>query len=202
MKTLLYIDSCIRGDISRTKRIANAFLDKFRSNAEYAIETITIDELATSPLGRREYERREQLLAAGQTDDKIFNLPKQFAKADLIVVSAPFWDMGIPAKLKIYFENVSVSGLTFGFDGAEFKGLCKANRMVYITTRGMEIEDADVMEQASPYLIALCKFFGIENFSMVSASSLDVKPNEVDERISIAVKQAEVLADGIIRADV
>lgn len=202
MKTLLYIDSCIRGDISRTKKIANAFLDKLRSSGKYAIETITIDELATAPLGRSEYEHREQLLAAGQTDDKIFNLPKQFAKADLIVVAAPFWDMGIPAKLKIYFENVSVSGLTFGFDGAEFKGLCKANRMVYITTRGMEIEDADVMEQASPYLIALCKFFGIENFSMVSASSLDVKPDEVDERISFAVKQAEVLADGIIRADV
>ena len=202
MKTLLYIDSCIRGDISRTKRIANAFLNKFRNNSEYAIETITIDELAAAPLGRREYERRERLLAERNTDDKLFELPKQFAKADLIVVAAPFWDMGIPAKLKIYFENVSVSGLTFGFDGAEFKGLCKANRMVYITTRGMDIEDSDEMEQASPYLIALCKFFGIENFSMVSASSLDVKPDEVDERISFAVKQAEVLADGIIRADV
>lgn len=202
MKTLLYIDSCIRGDISRTKRIANAFLNKFRNNSEYAIETITIDELAAAPLGRREYERRERLLAERNTDDKLFELSKQFAKADLIVVAAPFWDMGIPAKLKIYFENVSVSGLTFGFDGAEFKGLCKANRMVYITTRGMDIEDSDEMEQASPYLIALCKFFGIENFSMISAISLDVKPDEVDERISFAVKQAEVLADGIIRADV
>lgn len=202
MKTLLYIDSCIRGEISRTKKVADAFLNKFRNNVEYAIETITIDELALAPLGRREYEFREQLLAEGKTDDKIFDLPKQFAKADLIVVAAPFWDMGIPAKLKIYFENVSVSGLTFGFDGTEFKGLCKANRMVYVTTRGMDIDDNDVMEQASPYLIALCKFFGIENFSMVSASSLDVKPNEVDERLSAAQKQAEVLADGIVRADV
>lgn len=198
MKKLLFIDSCIRGEISRTKRIAKAFLDKFRNNAEYRIETITIDELTTAPLGRSEYEHREQLLAAGQTYDKIFDLPKQFAGADLIVVAAPFWDMGIPAKLKIYFENVSVSGLTFGFDGAEFKGLCRAERMVYVTTRGMDIGDSDEMEQASPYLIALCKFFGIRNFSMVSATSLDVKPNEADERLKVAITQAEQLADKIL----
>ena len=198
MKTLLFIDSCIRGEISRTKRIADAFLNRLRNSGEYVIETVTVDRLSIAPLGRREYEHREQLLAAGQTYDKIFDLPKQFAGADLIVVAAPFWDMGIPAKLKIYFENVSVSGLTFGFDGAEFKGLCRAERMVYITTRGMDIEDNGVMEQASPYLIALCKFFGIHNFSMVSATSLDVKPNEADERLKVAITQAEQLADKIL----
>lgn len=198
MKTLLFIDGCIRGEISRTKKIASAFLEKFRKSSKYAIETITIDELAIAPLGRCEYERREQLLSTGKTCDKLFDLSKQFAKADLIVIAAPFWDMGIPAKLKIYFENVSVSGLTFGFDGVEFRGLCNAERMVYITTRGMDIEDNDVMEQASPYLIALCKFFGIENFSMVSATSLDVKPNEADERLKVAITQAEQLAYKIL----
>lgn len=199
MKTLLFIDSCIRKEQSRTKVIADAFVEKLRQSGEYSIETVDIDKIPLSPLGKREYEHRETLLAQSKFDDKLFDLPKQFAKADLIVVSAPFWDMGIPAKLKTYFENVSVSGFTFGFDGVQFKGLCNAEHMVYITTRGMDIVDGDEMEQASLYLRALCKFFGIGNFAMVSASSLDVKPNEVDERLAVAVKQAEQLADTILR---
>lgn len=198
MKTLLYIDCCIRGGISRTRKIANAFLNKIRDGNKYLIETVVLDDIPLNPLGRREYERREQLLETGKVDDKLFDLPKQFARADLIVVSAPFWDMGIPAKLKIYFENVSVSGFTFGFDGAEFKGLCHADKMVYLTTRGMDIEDNDEMEQASPYLRALCKFFGVQSFAMISAVCLDVKPDEEKERLAVAIEQAERLAESIL----
>lgn len=198
MKTLLYLDCCIRGEISRTRKIANAFLNLIRSSNEYRVETLVLDDIPLAPLGRREYERREQLLASGALSNHIFDLAKQFAKADLIVVAAPFWDMGLPAKLKIYFENVSVSGFTFSFDGVEFKGLCNAERMAYITTRGMDIEDNDEMEQASPYLRALCKFFGIPSFRMVSATCLDVKPNEEDERMSVAIAQAEQLASEIL----
>lgn len=198
MKKVLFIDSCIRGEQSRTKKIANVFIDKLQGSNEYEIETIVLDEIAVAPLGRGEYEHREKLLASNKTDDAMFDLPKQFAKADLIVVAAPFWDMGIPAKLKAYFENVSVSGFTFGFDGELFTGLCRAERMVYITTRGMDIDDNDEMEQASPYLIALCKFFGIKGFSMISASSLDVKPNEVGERMATAMQKAEKAAEEVL----
>lgn len=70
--------------------------------------------------------------------------------------------------------------------------------MVYLTTRGMSIEDGDVMEQASPYLIALCKFFGIGGFEMVSAVGLDEKPNEVEELVSNACVNAAKLAEKII----
>lgn len=47
----------------------------------------------------------------------MFDVAKQFARTDMVVVAAPFWDMGIPAKLKIYFENVSVSDITSIFAG-------------------------------------------------------------------------------------
>lgn len=194
MKKILYIDCCLRAEQSRTKIIADAFLEELTEKSDLAIETIVLDEIDIKPLGRKEYEHREELLAQGRTDDAVFNLPKQFAQADEIIVSAPFWDMGIPAKLKIYFENVSVSGFTFGYDGVEFSGLCNAERMVYITTRGMDIEDGSVMEQASPYLFALTKFFGIDKFEMISAYGLDVHPSDVERVIDQAVTRARNLA--------
>ena len=107
--------------------------------------------------------------------------------------------MGIPAKLKIYFENVSVCGFTFGFDGERFSGLCNASQMVYITTRGMDIADGSVMEQASPYLYALTKFFGIDNFDMVSAYGLDVRPSEAEQAVAEARARAVSLADTMLK---
>lgn len=197
MKRLLYIDCCIRGDYSRTKIIADAFLQELRKKNIFSLETVVLNDIDINSLDRSHYELREQLLAEGKTDDSLFNLAKQFAEADEIVVSAPFWDMGIPAKLKIYFENVSVSGFTFAYDGVEFSGLCRARRMTYITTRGMDIEDSSVMEQASPYLYALTKFFGIDSFEMISAYGLDVRPDEADHMVANAVSRAKMLAKTI-----
>ncbi len=195
MKKLLYIDCCIRGEQSRTKIISEAFVNVFRRDRNFSVETLELDKFPASPLGHYEYQHREALLAQGRTDDSVFDFARQFAAADLIVVAAPFWDMGIPAKLKIYFENVSVCGFTFGFDGERFSGLCNASQMVYITTRGMDIADGSVMEQASPYLYALTKFFGIDNFDMVSAYGLDVRPSEAEQLVESAVSQATALAN-------
>ncbi|MCM1195176.1 MAG: NAD(P)H-dependent oxidoreductase, partial [Firmicutes bacterium] len=158
-------------------------------------ENVTLDETTLIPLGNAEYRRREEMLSNGQTDDPFFALSKQFAAADIIVVAAPFWDMGIPSKLKIYFEDVSVSGIAFACnEKGDFVGLCKAEHLVYITTRGMDITDGSVMEQASPYLKALAMFFGIPNFSMVSAISLDTKPDEAERRVDEAIIRARNLA--------
>ena len=198
MKKVLFINSCIRAENSRTKKIADAFIAELKKTASFKIEIVTVDETNLAPLGRKEYENRENLLSLGLTDEKTFDYAKQFAAADLIVVAAPFWDMGIPAKLKTYFENVSVSNLTFKCtqDGSE--GLCRAERMVYITTRGMDIPDGSDMEQASPYLIALCKFFGIKRFSMISAFGLDVRPDDADGLVDEAKIRAVRLVSELL----
>ena len=59
-----------------------------------------------------------------------FLLAKQFSEVDVIVVGAPYWDMMFPAVVKNYFENVTMSGLTFqyGQNGIP-RGLCKAKNL-------------------------------------------------------------------------
>ena len=41
-----------------------------------------------------------------------------------------------PAKLKIYFEQITVSGLTFKYRNGNPLGLCKAKSLTYVTTSG------------------------------------------------------------------
>ena len=43
MKKLLYIDACIRNDLSRTKRIAKPIVEALK--AKYEVDTLVINEL-------------------------------------------------------------------------------------------------------------------------------------------------------------
>lgn len=45
----------------------------------------------------------------------MFKYAHEFANADLIVIAAPFWDLSIPALLKVYIENIAVDGITFEY---------------------------------------------------------------------------------------
>ena len=49
---------------------------------------------------------------------------------DIIVIGAPFWDLSFPAILKIFIENIYVTGLVtkFGENGKPV-GLCKAKKL-------------------------------------------------------------------------
>lgn len=200
MKKLLFVDSCIKAAESRTRKIAYAMLEELRKSKLFVIETVVLDEVSLTPLGLKEYKIRRQLLDAQKTDEASFNYARQFAAADLIVIAAPFWDMSFPAKLKIYFENIAVAGFTFiNTEAGNSVGVCKAERMCYITTRGMDVPDGHALEQAAPYIKALTMFFGIKDFEMVSAYGLDISSAaETENRIEKAKQQAVKLAQTII----
>lgn len=203
MKRLLFIDSCLRVEESRTKRIAEAFINELRRSNLFYIETVVIDRIPLVPLGLVEYKHRRRLLDEQKTNDPLFNYAKQFSSADLVVVAAPFWDMSFPAKLKTYFENISVAGFSFvNTPNGNSVGICKAEKMVYITTRGMDICDGHIMEQASPYLKALTSFFGIKEFEMISAYGMDINTlSETEKRIEEAKQKAVEVAQAIINRE-
>ncbi len=116
MKKLLFVDCCIRGDVSRTKKLAEAFLSALPEG--YAIERVDLGTAEIYPLDRARYFAREKLLDGGKLGDPLFGYAKQLAEADVVLVASPFWDMGIPARLKTYIENVSIAGITFSCDQA------------------------------------------------------------------------------------
>ena len=116
--------------------------------------------------------------------------------ADRIVIAAPFWDMSIPAALKNFLELCSIFDVTFKSDDKTCYGNCKAEKMLYITTRGMDIDTGDVLEQASPYLKALSWLWGIGPLEVVSAQNMDyLSENEIEERISKAISEGLKLAE-------
>lgn len=186
---VLYLDCCIRGEVSRTRRLGEALLSGVKHTR------VDLNEAALFPLDGKTLALRQKALDEGRFSDPIFHFAREFSQADVIVAAAPFWDMGIPTKLKTYFEHVSVEGFTFkaNADGS-CTGNCRAEHFVYLTTRGLDIPDGSEMEQASPYLKALCTFFGIPQFSAVSAYGLDmVGEKEGERRLACAIEEAKAL---------
>ena len=118
--------------------------------------------------------------------------------ADGIVVAAPFWDLSVPAVLKVYIENISADGITFGSGPEGLYGLCRGEWMLFLTTRGGIWEGSD-MEQGSPYMESLCKFFGIDRYACVSADGIDIVGLDHEKIMAKAMEDVETACRELTR---
>lgn len=181
MKNIIFIDACMRAG-SRTKRIAARIIEEL--SGRYCIETIRLGEAEYPVVDNRILEERNN----GTVPKAHAELAGRIAAADRIVIAAPFWDMSFPSALKVFFENMSLFGITFDSNDKECYGLCKAEKVMYITTRGMDISTGDQLEQATPYIRALSHLWGWGELTVISAQNMDYSsPEEIEERISKAI---------------
>lgn len=188
MKTLLYIDCCIRREASRTKHAADHLINRLRESGTFTLTTLTLMDEPLQNLSGDFFQAREVLLQAGDLNHRRFDYAHQFANADLIVVAAPFWDLGFPALLKTYIENVSVDGITFYADAIGIHGKSKAQQLIFVTTRG-GVYSGSHLEMGSRYMEALTEFFGIPAYTLFMAEGLDA------EGVDAAAEMATLLAD-------
>lgn len=190
MKKLLYIDACIRDEQSRTKRIATPIVEVLKQ--KYEVQTLVINDLDLSIVKKELITKRNN----GDIDPQVMSWAESVRDADRIVIAAPFWDMSIPAALKNFLELCSIFDVTFKSDDKTCYGNCKAEKMLYITTRGMDIDTGDVLEQGSSYLKALSWLWGIGPLQVVSAQNMDyLSEREIEERISKAISEGLKIAE-------
>lgn len=193
MVKVLYIDCCIRREQSRTRMVAEAFLEELEAQGGYQIECLCLMDEPLAPLTEGFFAQRERLLTENKRDHHRFRYAHQFSQADRVVIAAPFWDLGFPALLKIYIENVCVDSITFRTDETGTFGLCKAKRLLFLTTRGGDYT-ASPLEMGGRYLEALCDFWGIPRFDVVAANSLDLGLESVETILNRAIQEAKALA--------
>ena len=183
MKTLFYIDACLR-EGSNTKKIADVIIDEL--SKKYEIETVRLSMHTFPVVGNDILNDR----ANGIVPEKFVVMAKKIADADRLVIAAPFWDMSFPSALKVFFENMSLFNVTFASDEKECYGLCKAEKVLYITTRGMNINTGDNLEQATPYIKALSKLWGLGELHVISAQNMDYSTEtQKKEKVKNAIEE-------------
>ena len=164
--SILFINACVREN-SRTLKLAKSIL----SNMSGEITEVNLNKENLSPLNCELLKKRECLLSRERMDDPMLFYARQFAKADEIVIAAPFWDLSFPALLKVYVEQITVAGITFEYINGRPYGLCKAKSLTYVTTSGGPI----LVDFGYEYIKALAKsFYGISQTKAYRAMNLDV----------------------------
>lgn len=187
MKTLLYVDCCIRRELSRTRKLAESFLGNLPKG--WRVEKVVLMDEPLLPLMEGGFAQRDELLQRGDFTHRRFDYAWQFQRADAILIAAPFYDLSIPALLKVYIENVSVDGITFLCDADGLRGNCRARSMTFLTSRGGFYENSPD-EMGSRYMEALCGFFGTGAYRCIAADGVDMDPAQTPAIMAEACERA------------
>ena len=188
MKRLMVIDACMH-DGSRTRKIMEPVVAEL--SKRYSIEKIVLEADSYPVVGKKILNER----SSGYVPPEIVETAKRIASAERLVIAAPFWDMSYPSAIKLFFENMSLFNITFANNGKEFTGLCKCEKVLYITTRGMNIKTGEALEQATPYIRALSRLWGLGELTVIAEENMDYStPEEIEAKIRDGIERGIEIA--------
>ena len=185
MTTLLHIDTSARGidnDVqeynSISKRLAAHFMDKWMtSNLEDKVIYRDIG-LNPPPYIDQDWIAAVFTPAEKQTDEQRSlltlsdTLIAEVDQADIIVISCPMYNYGMPAVLKSWFDHIVRIGKTFTFDLARgdfpIEPMMSGKKLILITSSGefgFEIGGIrEKMNHLGPHVKTASNYLGVEEF--------------------------------------
>ena len=176
---LLLIDACAR-EHSRTRYLAQRLLARFPAEE---VQTVALYALGLRPLDEYGTLHRDPALA------------RQFARADTVVIAAPYWDLSFPSVLKVYIEHICVLDTTFRYTEENVPvSLCRARRLYYVTTAGGPILDP---APGYGYVETVMRtFFGIRESRCFAAENLDLPQTDVDAALRAVCEEIDAVPMG------
>ena len=167
-KQILFINACVRRD-SRTLQLAERLLEIL----DRPVEEVRLERTVFPVADEAFLQTRDRLVDEGKLEDPMFDLARQFAAAEEIVIAAPYWDLSFPASLKQYLEQINVVGIAFRYTQEGIpESLCRAKRLYYVTTAGGNYVPE---EFGYGYVKALAQgYYGIPDVRLVKATGLDI----------------------------
>jgi FMN-dependent NADH-azoreductase len=152
-------------------------------------EEVKLAEMDLQPLSEERLNRRTRLIEKADYTDAMFDLARQFRQADETVIAAPYWDLSFPAILKLYLENIYVTGLVSEYtETGRPHGLCLAGKLWYVTTAG----GSYLPDFSYQYLHTLAaEYFGIPETELICAEMLDVEGFDADNLVAQQIGQIQ-----------
>ena len=189
MRKILYVNACVKRDIaSRTDRLAQAYLNKCLESQDCSLSIVNLEETVMFPLSWKSLAEREKAIENNDFSGSAFELARNFAAADEVVIAAPYWDMSFPASLKLYIEQLCINKLTFCYDEmGRPRGLTNIKKAVYLTTSGGYIGDYNF---GFDYIKGVFStLFGIADISFYSAEGFDIFGNDPEQILADTIEK-------------
>ena len=160
MKKLLFVNACVNRTTSRSLKLARGVIEAMQRKEPFEVTEVILEEENLAPLTTETLNARQALEQKGEFDNRVFTFARQFRDADRIVIAAPFWASSYPALLKTYIEHIDIVGINYLYSEHGPMGLCRADKLTYVTTRGgMLPDEADCGYQN---IAVLARLYGIK----------------------------------------
>jgi FMN-dependent NADH-azoreductase len=179
MKKLLFINACVNRGTSRTHRVGKELVSLLKKSDDFDVSELVLEKENIQALTSETLNKKLELAEKNEFSNELFHYANQFKEADCIVIASPYWNFGFPAILKTYIEAVSVPGIVYryGEDGYPI-GLCKAEKIYYVTTRGGYIGDEKDLGYAE--IVEIAHQYGIKGTKCIGVDGLDILMNDVE----------------------
>lgn len=215
MHTLLHIDASVRraenpnpDHNSISKRIAIHFVEKWKSlrnKDKYIYRDIGLNPPAFidqdwigavfTPDDRKSPKQCEKL----EVSDQLFS---ELAQADIILISSPMYNYGMPAPLKAWVDQVMRINKAFRFDLARgnhpIEPLLSGKTLVLITSCGEfgfgPGGEREHMNHLGPHIKTLGKYLGVESFYEIASEYQEFGDERHQKSVADALKKAKLLA--------
>ena len=180
---LLFVNCCLR-EGSRTERLARMWLERYEGD----VTEVSLADVEVVPLTRDRVLAYGDAVAAGDYAGEMFDVARQFAAAEEVLIAAPLWNFALPAKLHDYLELVCSQGVTFDVGPTgDYVSLTRARRLVFVSTSGGLWPKAED-DHAFGYLETLCRrFWHVSCVEKVIAEGLDAVGCDVGEALATAI---------------
>ncbi|MET3711904.1 FMN-dependent NADH-azoreductase [Sphingomonas trueperi] len=161
---LLHLDSSIQGETSVSRLLSAAVVERYRQRVDGIV--VEYRDLAAAPL--------PHITLPGFATDAAEAVLAEFLAADVVVLGAPMYNLGIPSQLKSWFDHILVAGKTFRYGAGGVEGLAGGKKAVIVLSRGGVYSEGPRagVEHAETHLRAMLGFIGIDRPQVIVAEGV------------------------------
>jgi FMN-dependent NADH-azoreductase len=173
MTHILRIDASARQAASVSRRLADRIVARFDgatvTRRDVGGEAVPqVDETWTEATFTPPADRTEAQRAALALSDEMV---AELQAADVVVISTPIYNFGVPGALKAWADLVARVGVTFRYTENGPEGLLENKRVVVAVASGGS-EVGSEIDFATPWLRFFLGFLGLRNVEIVAADGL------------------------------
>jgi FMN-dependent NADH-azoreductase len=180
MTQILRIDASARSDASISRKLADQIVARFDDAAVTARDVggEAVPQVTETWIGANFTPADER------TDDHAATLAlsdamvAELQTADIVVISTPIYNFGVPGALKAWADLVARVGVTFRYTEDGPVGLLEGKRAIVAVASGGTKVGSDI-DFATPWLRFFLGFLGITEVEIVAADALMGDPEGV-----------------------
>lgn len=195
---ILHISSSIFGDNGKSSELAQHFLEQM--SARHPDASVTVRDLAKDPVPHLDAETFQANITAADERSEAQQqraqlgdtLVEELMNTDVLVLSVPMYNFGIPSTLKAWIDQIARAGTTFRYTANGPEGLVLGKKAYVLGARGGAYAGTPLDTQ-TPYLRTVLGFIGITDVEFVFAEKLNMNPEQAPAILAEAKQQIDKL---------